>query len=101
MEKNKIAELIAELCSVRESCPRKLMMLPGRRKEREGRGWREKEEDEEGPVTLLTVNVDLCLQSRYCPLSQNRKERIERRLMFLSLMLIVRGRFLTEIKKCR
>ena len=38
MEKNKIAELIAELCSVRESCPRKLMMLPGRRKEREGRG---------------------------------------------------------------
>lgn len=59
MEKNKIAEL----CSVRESCPHKWMMLPGRRKEREGRGWREKEEDEEGPVTLLTVNVDLCLQS--------------------------------------
>ena len=76
------------------------MMLPGRRKEREGRGWREKE-DEEGPATLLTVNVDLCLQSRYSPLSKSRKERIERRFMFPSLMLVVRGKFLTEIQRCR
>lgn len=54
MEENKIVEL----CSLRESCPPKLMMLPGRRKEREGRGWSEKEEDEEGLVTLLTVKVN-------------------------------------------
>lgn len=67
-------------------------MLPegGKRGKEEGGG--EKEEDEEGPVTLLTVNVDLAYN--LCLLSSRiGKERIERRLMFLSLMLIVRGRF--------
>ena len=58
----------------------------------------EKKGDAEGPVTLLTVNVDLCLQLEYCLLLQNRKERIERRLMFLSFKLVVGGRFLTEIR---
>lgn len=77
---------------MRENCPPN---TEGTTKGRKGMG--EKKGDAKGPVTLLTVNVGLRLQLEYCLLLQNRKERIERRLMFLSLKLVVRGRFLTEI----
>lgn len=81
---------------MRENCPPNTEGTT--KEEREGRkGMGEKKGDAKGPVTLLTVNVGLRLQLEYCLLLQNRKERIERRLMFLSLKLVVRGRFLTEI----
>lgn len=73
MEENKIIELY----SLRESCPPKLMMLPGRRKEREGRGWRKKE-DEEGLVTLLTVNVNQPTIKVLSPLEEQEGEDREK-----------------------